>query len=335
MKIEYKNPQKRKGILIWEADVNFLSKKRDFGMKGAGEAEMMERAKKIYGEDALLLPSFGREDVFLVWISHVREWESQKGVEASWSVEAKKNYEDRENGNTIGIFDFSKNISGKKQVKINFSLEAYEVELNTEEWSTKEYNKSSSLYRKYTKSDRWLGQTDDIVSLAKDITKNGSTYFSMAKAIYNWTMENITFREGGGERGAIRVFQSKDGSAAEMSFLCITLMRSVGVPARLVSGAWGEVEKKQDLHFWLEFYLQDVGWVPVDCAKKMFGTLDNKRTIFSKGESIFLERAPENSDFFKINYKKTFFLQPEAVYINKSEEGVLALKQNKYLVVKG
>jgi len=334
MKIEYKNPQKRRGIFIWEADVNFLSRKRDFELKGVGEKEIVERAKKKYGEDALCFPSSGREDSFLVWLSHIKEWDSQKEVEENWNMEAEKNYEDRENGNTIGFFNFSKNISGRKQIKINFSLQAHEVELNTEEWSTKEYDKSSSLYRKYTKSDRWLGQTDDIVTLAKEITKNGSTYFSMAKAIYNWVIESIDYREGDRKRGAIKVFQSKEGSAAEMSFLCVTLMRSVGVPTRLVSGAWGEVEKKQDFHFWLEFYLQDVGWVPVDCAKKMFGKLDNKRTIFSKGESIFLEKAPENSDLFKINYKRTFFLQPEAVYINNSEEGVLALKQNKYLLVK-
>jgi hypothetical protein len=334
MKIEYQNPERRRGIFIWEMDVNFLSKESNFSLKNATEEEMKESAKKIYGSDVVCFMALNKPSNFLLWVSQMKDWDSQKIISSDYSGE-KKDYKDTENDNLIGFFDFSKSILGKKQLRINFTLDEYEVKLHADNWTTKEYDKGSSLFRRYTKSELQLGQTDSIVKIAKEITTNGASYFAKAKMIYNWICENINYQESNTKRGAIRIFESKAGNAAEISFLFITLMRSVEIPSRLVVGAWGEIGKKQDLHFWVEFYLQDVGWVPVDCAKKMFGEIDNKRIIFSKGENILLERGPEQSDVFRINYKRAFFMQPEAVYLNKEEEGVFAVKQNKYLLIKG
>ncbi len=334
MKIEYKNPERRKGIFIWEMDVSFLSRESNFTFKNATEEEMKENAEKIYGSDRVFFPALNRSSNFLLWISQIKDWDSQK-VTYSDYTEGKKDYQDRENENLIGLYDFSKNILGKKQIRANFTLNEYEIKLNADNWETKQYDKASALFRKYTKSERQLGQTDNVVKAAKEITANGSSHFAKAKMIYNWICENVTYKESESRRGAIRVFESGDGNAAEISFLCITLMRSVEIPARLVVGAWGEIEKKQDFHFWTEFYLQDVGWVPVDCGKKMFGETDSKRIIFSKGENILLERGPEQSEIFGINYRRVFFMQPEAVYLNKEEDGIFAVKQNKYLLIKG
>jgi transglutaminase-like putative cysteine protease len=335
MKLEYKNPEKRKGIFIWEMVVNFLSKEKYFGIRNVNENEMKESAKKMFGDDALCFLSVNQPDKFLFWIAKIKEWDNQKVTYLDYSIKDQKEYEDVENGNLILFYDFSKNILGEKNLKVNFTIDFYETELVVDSWETKEYDKSSSFFKRYTKSERQLAQADSIVSTARRITRDGAGYYAKAKMVYNWIEENITYKESTTKRGAIRIFESKEGNAAEMSFLCITLMRAAGIPSRLVSGAWGEIEKKQDAHFWLEFYLQDVGWVPVDCSKKMFGKIDNKRTIFSKGENILLNRGPENSDFFNINYGRTFFMQPEAVYVNKQEGGVFAIKQSKYLLIKG
>ncbi len=335
MKINYKNPEKRTGILIWEGDVSFLSREKDFSLRGIGEEEIKERARKVNGDNALyFFTAVNKADSFLVWVSQIKEWDSQKVLSSESSVTEKRSYEDKENGNIISFIDFSSKVLGRKQIKINFSIEVSEIEVEEGSWVTDDYDKSSPLYRKYTKSERQLSQTDDIVKLAEEITRSTDDYFPKAKIIYNWIVENIEHKEKTGERGAIRVFQSKNGNAAELSFLCITLMRSVGIPARLVTGAWGEAGRRQENHFWLEFYLNNVGWVPVDCAKKMFARLDNKRTIFSKGENIILERGPDQSEVFNINYKRVFFMQPEATYINKQEDGLLVVEQNKYLLVK-
>jgi hypothetical protein len=198
----------------------------------------------------------------------------------------------------------------------------------------KDYNKNSLLYQQNTKNERMLSQTEEIIAMAKNITQESNNYIVKAKRIYDWVIENIAYKNSNTERGAIRTFQNREGNAGEISFLFTTLMRAEGIPTRIITGEWGEREKKQDFHFWNEFYIEDVGWVPVDCIKKLFGEMDNKRIIFSKGENIVLEKAPEKGEVFGINYRKAFFMQPDVFYIDKSEEGVFAVKQNKYILIK-
>ena len=51
-----------------------------------------------------------------------------------------------------------------------------------------------------------------------------------------------------------------------------------------------------NLHVWAEFYLQNIGWIPVDPTigqddnkDYFFGNLDNKRLVMSKGYNVNLE----------------------------------------------
>lgn len=335
MKLEYKNTEKKRGILILEADVGFsptgdLSEEKDL------ESMAVKRGlEKVYGKDALYFNSSGRENRFSLWLSEIKEWSNQKSVTTDYSIERQRTYEDKESGNLIGFFDFSRELFGKKQIKVSFSLETSEVELKADDWSTKDYDRSSPIYRKYTQSERQLSQTDDIRKAVEEIVHGQISHLAKAKLIYDWTRENTSLKNTDTERGAVKVFRSKDGNSREISFLYITLMRAAGIPARFVAGAFGEIEKKQEFHSWAEFYLEEVGWVPVDCAKGLFGKLDNKRIIFSKGENILLEKGPANSEVFGINYGRVFYLQPEAVYLDKKENGLFALKKSKYLIVKG
>jgi hypothetical protein len=330
MNIEYKNPEKREGIFVWEADVNFFPESKNSSFS-VGSTE--ERLRTKYGE-GLYFPSLRKEDNFLLWISEIKNWDSQKVLKTSYNLVKKKTYEDKENENLITIFDFSGNIVGRKQLKINFTCESFEVKVNFDNISIADYKKTSPLYQKYTKTERLLSQTDEIVAMADEITREKSNYIVKAKMIYEWMIENVALKNTNTENGAIRTFQNRKGNSGEISFLFTTLMRSVGIPTRIVTGAWGAVEKRQEFHFWTEFYVQDIGWVPVDCVKKLFGELDNKRTIFSKGENIFLERGPEHGENFKIKYKRAPFMQPEIIYADKDEEGFFAIKENKYILIK-
>lgn len=334
MKVDYKNPRKREGVFIWEGEVMFFPTKDYPDFVGKDVREVEEKLKSKYGKDSLCFPSSRRGNSFFVWIAKVKEWESQKEVKTSYNQTEKKVYKDGSSGNTISVFDFSDSILGKKQIKKSFSFEAFQAELSADSWDAKDYDKSSSLYREYTRSEARLGQTDSIVEHAKEITKERENYLAKAKFIYNWVLENINYKKSGRRKGVIRVFEEGSGNTEEVSLLFVVLLRAVGIPARLVSGAWGENGKKQEMHSWAEFYIQDVGWIPVDCAKKMFGKMDNERIIFSKGENILLEKAPENSEIFGINYKKVLYMQPDAVYIDSLEEGFFVVRKSKYLLIK-
>ncbi len=334
MKIEYKNPKKRQGIFIWELDVFFASREEVMGTFVSSNERVIEKLKQKHGSDAICFPSNSRESVFLLWIAEIKEWDTQKNIDTSYGIERRKTYEDKENGNSVAVFDFSNNITGKKQVRLNFSFDAYELELIGQDFKTEEYDRHSSLFRNYTKFERQITPTDDVIRVAKDVSSQQGNYIGKAKKIYDWVINNIDYVETTEKGSVTKVFQNKKGNAREISFLYIALLRSIDIPARVVTGVYGEEGRKQNFHTWSEFYLEGVGWVPVDCSKKLFSELDNNRIIFSKGENIFLERGPITSTIFDINNKKAFFMQPEVFYIDHEESGFFALKQNKYILVK-
>ncbi len=334
MKIEYKNPKNKKGIFIWEMDVNFLSREEVMGTFVSSNERVLEKMYQKYGEDAICFPSNSRENVFLLWVSEIKEWDSQKNVTANYGIEKRKTYEDRENGNSIVVFDFSNNIIGRKQLRLNFSFDAYEVNLTGKDFKTGEYDRQSSFFRNYTKFERQITPTDDVIKIAKDVTSEHGNYIGKAKKLYDWVVDNISYVDSNKKGNVARVFQAKEGNAREISFLYIALLRSIDIPSRIITGVYGEEGRKQKFHSWAEFYLEEVGWIPVDCSKKLFSELDNNRIIFSKGENILLERGPITSNIFDINNKRAFFMQPEVFYIDYEKSGFFALKQNKYLLVK-
>jgi transglutaminase-like putative cysteine protease len=127
--------------------------------------------------------------------------------------------------------------------------------------------------------------TDGIVKqTALKATAGATTDIEMARAIYEWVVEN-TFRDPkirGCGRGDIRfMLESGDmgGKCADLNALYVGLARSVGLPARHVYGlrlaksneGYKSLGLPTDIatkgqHCRAEVYLRDHGWVPVDPA---------------------------------------------------------------------
>lgn len=106
------------------------------------------------------------------------------------------------------------------------------------------------------------------------------------------------------------------GDCTHYSALFIAMCRSLGIPARCVCGriGWNPFFEKRDtdtfaesdttdlgfagneynglgIHTWSEFYLQEIGWIPVDAQSGwfgLFGRLSQDKIIMSKGRDIFL-----------------------------------------------
>ncbi len=107
-----------------------------------------------------------------------------------------------------------------------------------------------------------------------------------------------------------------EGDCGQTSLLFIAMCRALGIPARSAAGFIGyrpgigaedlklfsrlETEISPEglagtqhylagsPHGWVEFYIQDCGWIPADPTLGQFGNLDNKRIITEKGSDIQL-----------------------------------------------
>lgn len=98
-----------------------------------------------------------------------------------------------------------------------------------------------------------------------------------AKAIFDYVNTRLEYNENPAyaNRGALSGARTGQGVCTEFSGLFVALCRATGIPARVVSGYWQtrpfpdgrNVEEKPYRHAWAEFYLADVGWIPVEPSR--------------------------------------------------------------------
>ena len=130
------------------------------------------------------------------------------------------------------------------------------------------YDTSSAVYKRYTASQPpHIVLTDSLHQLALQIVGNETNPVLQASKIYDWISANFPWA-GAREYSTIRnmptyVLANGHGDCGQVALLYITLVRSLGIPARWESGYMlhpGEV----NFHDWAETYFEGIGWVPTD-----------------------------------------------------------------------
>lgn len=129
------------------------------------------------------------------------------------------------------------------------------------------YDKSSDLYKRYTAPEAPHIIHDS--GLAHKIVGNETNPYRQSEMVYDYIINRYPWA-GAREYSTIPcipqyVIDEKHGDCGQVSLLYISLMRSLGVPARWESG-WMLHPDEVNLHDWAEVYFEGVGWVPVDTS---------------------------------------------------------------------
>lgn len=143
------------------------------------------------------------------------------------------------------------------------------------------YNTSSDLYRRYTASEpRHMIITDEMRALARRIVGDEENPVLQASKIYEWISRTYPWA-GAREYSTLAnipeyVLASGHGDCGQVTLLYITLVRSLGIPARWESG-WMLHPDEINWHDWAETYFEGVGWVPTDQSfgRSAVGTVMN------------------------------------------------------------
>jgi transglutaminase-like putative cysteine protease len=122
-------------------------------------------------------------------------------------------------------------------------------------------------------------QSDDprIQKLAADLTENVKTEFDAVQRIVSWVVDHVHYMNPPEQYDAVYSFNSGKGNCQNFSHLSAALLRSVGVPVRIVNGitlnqpydiAWQKgvltFKMGQGRHSWIEVWFPDLGWAPFD-----------------------------------------------------------------------
>ena len=150
----------------------------------------------------------------------------------------------------------------------------------------KPYDHNSPVYRKYTKME--APHIIDMTELARKIVGDETDPYKQSELVYDYITNNYPWA-GAREYSTIPcipqyVVDEKHGDCGQVALLYISLMRSLGVPARWESG-WMLHPGEKNLHDWAEVYFQGVGWVPVDVSFGRYTPSDNPdvRDFYSHG----------------------------------------------------
>jgi transglutaminase-like putative cysteine protease len=138
------------------------------------------------------------------------------------------------------------------------------------------------------------------------VTRNARTPLDKARAAYAYVLSTMRYdkpqgaKEGWGRGDIMWACDRKYGNCTDFHALFIGLLRASGIPARFSIGYSlpdGEGGELAGYHCWADFYLDGVGWVPVDASEAwkhadrrdyFFGHHDANRVQVSTGRDLAL-----------------------------------------------
>ncbi len=120
--------------------------------------------------------------------------------------------------------------------------------------------------------------SSEIKTLARQLTSDARSEYEAVSAIINWVTDNIKYTFNPPQYDASYTLTTRSGNCQNFAHLSIALLRSVGIPARIVGGitlkdSWKvPIDAKNSIvqsmgqggHAWLEVYFPDLGWLPYD-----------------------------------------------------------------------
>jgi len=106
-----------------------------------------------------------------------------------------------------------------------------------------------------------------IQSSTNEAVGDEANAYWIARKIFNYVIDRIEYERVGGWNIAPTVLKRGTGSCSEYSFVYIAMCRAAGLPARYVGSVvirGDDASADEVFHRWVEVYLPNYGWIPVD-----------------------------------------------------------------------
>lgn len=131
----------------------------------------------------------------------------------------------------------------------------------------------------YTKAGNYIDIDEDIMNTASEIVEGETDYYLVVFKIADWVKSNIEYDLSTLTAEVVQksswVLQNKQGVCDELTNLFISMLRSVNIPARFVTGVvYTNVDYSFGAHGWAEVYFPNYGWVPFDVTFGQYGWID-------------------------------------------------------------
>lgn len=231
--------------------------------------------------------------------------------------------------NLIHQITRSRNNTPKSVFKQNFVLPVFEVRANVNVTKIGNYkNTEKNLLSGALKADTLIPCDDKSVKeLCEKIIGKEKNPWSKAKFIYDYMCENFSVlsKVRKGDSDSLDLIKKGNGDAYDFAVICTALLRAAEIPAYTDSGILVNQDLQTQTHWWCEFYIDKVGWIPcdpalgagleykqwtdsdvVDAKNFYFGNMDSHHIMFSRGWS---QLKPFSADSKIVQQPRSFALQ--------------------------
>ncbi|MBF0224973.1 MAG: transglutaminase domain-containing protein [Desulfobacterales bacterium] len=183
---------------------------------------------------------------------------------------------DRHGNKIIEVNFLSPNQTISASVKIN--IENKLILKPIESKATFPLDKLPDDIKLYLSSTEQVPSTnDEIHAKAEEITNGAKNQFDAVQKILTWVIDHMHYVLNPESYDAMYSLKNGKGNCQNYSHLAAALMRSVGIPAKIVNGVTLKepyeivlqdskltVKLAEGRHSWIEVYFPDYGWVPFD-----------------------------------------------------------------------
>jgi hypothetical protein len=191
-------------------------------------------------------------------------------------------------------------------------------------------------YSEYLAPRDIIDINEDIKQKASELVQGQDGLYGAVFSIASWVEDNIKYNlstiTSEANQKASWVLDYRKGVCDEITSIFIALCRSVGIPARFVTGiSYSNINLQNDgwgPHGWAEVYFPGFGWVPFDVTYKELGFVDAthiklKTSFDAKEVSIDYSSKSRNTEIkpgqleFEVNvanedYKANYLVDLEA-----------------------
>lgn len=145
---------------------------------------------------------------------------------------------------------------------------------------------------------------------------NEKNLYYQARKIYRYVQTHMYYEMAGGWNTAPEVLERGNGSCSEYSFVYIAMCRAAGIPARYVGAVSVRLETAQlddVFHRWVEIYLPNYGWIPVDPSGGDSDSPAHQAAYFGavKGKYIVTTQSGGGSETLEWTYNANEFIKTE------------------------
>lgn len=168
-------------------------------------------------------------------------------------------------------------------------------------------------------SDRYLADNNKyqithpvIQQAVKQVIGEEQNPYWMARKIFNHLINNLYYEMVGGWNTAPTVLERGNGSCSEYTFVFIAMCRAAGLPARYV-GSVVQIDDRtsmdDEFHRWVEIYLPNYGWVPIDpSGGDQASSRDQAKSIgFIGNKYLITTQSGGGSETMEWNYNFNHF----------------------------